>query len=295
MTVTTNAEIDGDPQVYDTVEVEGLLVGPGLTLLAREIEVGYDGEVDERRDERDHVELSGVIADLAGAQTDIDILSAGDVEGPDLAGSVTVTLSDGTSFIIGEDTEIEGTLQIGVDVEMEIETIDGIRYVIEIEVEDDEEGREDSSDTGKDREEQPAAADGDSGSGNGGEEDGHREDPKDEPVPAADGGETRVRLEAELSGASLGTGEGEADWRERLDPPNLPRTRLSIEIEGGPPGATLFVTVCGTDLGEITLNGDGNFDLNLDSEDDDTVPVCGAGGEVKVGGVTIGSFADKDS
>ena len=281
MTVTTNAEIDGDPQVYDTVVVEGLLVGPGLTLLAREIEVGYDGEADERRDERDHVELSGVIADLAGAQTDIDILSAGDVEGPDLAGSVTVTLSDGTSFIIGEDTEIEGTLQIGVDVEMEIETIDGIRYVIETEVEDDEEGREDSSDTGKDREEQPAAADGDSGSGNRGEEDGHREDPKDEPVPAADGGETRIRLEAER--------------RERLDPPNLPRTRLSIEIEGGPPGATLFVTVCGTDLGEITLNGDGNFDLNLDSEDDDTVPVCGAGGEVKVGGVTIGSFADKDS
>ena len=31
VTVTTNAEIDGDPQVGDTVEVEGLLVGPDLT------------------------------------------------------------------------------------------------------------------------------------------------------------------------------------------------------------------------------------------------------------------------
>ena len=170
--VTTNAEIDGDPQVGHAVEVEGLLVGPGLTLLALEIDVEDDGDEDEHQEEHAHFELNGVITGLSGAQGNISSLSKQDLEGQDWPGDLTVTVN-GTSYTINQGTEIDGTLQVDAPVEIKFETVDGIQYVTKIEVGDDEEEREGevASENQEDPEEEPlATADDHAGSSNDGED-----------------------------------------------------------------------------------------------------------------------------
>ena len=146
VTVTTNAEIDGYPQVGYTAEVEGWL-SPDGSLLALEIEVDDDGEEGENRGEHATIELSGIIDGLYRTQGDIASLSEQDLEGSDWAGDVTVTLADGTTFYINEHTEIEGTLENGREVEVEMGTdADGAQYAIEIEVDDDK--KEENKDSG---------------------------------------------------------------------------------------------------------------------------------------------------
>ena len=252
VTITTHAEIEGNPQVGDTVEVEGWLIGLN-TLLALEIEVEDDGDEDGHREEHGHFELKGVVESLSGAPDDIDVLFAGDIQGSDLDGDVTVRIN-GASYTINQDTEIEGTLRNGVEVEMKIETAaDGTQYVKKIEVEDDEDDKDDDSAT-------------------------------------TGGGETSLR--AGLSGAGLETGKGKADWSERGG-----RRRLSIEVEivGGTPSVTLVVKACTKIVGEITLDGSGNgeLDLNLDSQDGEAVPKCNAGDLVSIGTALSGTFDPK--
>ena len=216
VTVATHADIDGDPEVGYTVEVEGLLVGPN-TLLALEIEVEDDddddkkddrervkeddkgdGEEDGHGEERAHVELNGVIKGLYGAQGDIGSLSEQDLEGQYWAGDVTVKLFDGTSFIIGEETEIDGILRSGAEVEVEIETAsDGTRYATEIEVEDHEEGKEDPSEPPEDREEEPVATADDGNKEEEADKNSESGSQQEEPTTAPEEGE-ELRYEGTL-------------------------------------------------------------------------------------------------
>ena len=221
VTVATNAEIDGDPQVGHTAEVKGLL-GPDGTLLALEIEVDDDGEDDEGREERAHGELNGVIEGLYGTRGDISSLSEQDLEGQNWRGDMTVTLADGTTFTINRGTEIEGTLRSGVEVEVKIETAsDGARYAIEIEVEDHEKEREEevASENQENPEEEREETNDHSGSGtHGGDEEeasGTRDGREEEPVLTGDGGEVKqeVRL-TNPDGLEDPSGKAKYEFRE---------------------------------------------------------------------------------
>ena len=154
VTAATNADIEGDPHIGQMAEVKGLLAPDG-TLLALEIEVEDYGEADVDTEDHAHIELVGVIAGLSHAQGDITTLSEEDLGGQDWPGDVTVTLADGTSFIVNQDTDIEGSLRNEVEVEVKLETAaDGTRYATEIEVEDEEEA-ENLTDTQEDLGQEP--------------------------------------------------------------------------------------------------------------------------------------------
>ncbi len=133
ITITTNAEIEGDPQVGHTAYVTGLL-GPDGTLLALEIKVdaGTDAEhLGER------VQLNGVVKVLQVAgmlQGVISSLSTADVVLETWNGDIIVSLADGTSFIINRDTKINGTLVLGAEARVEAVTSDGQLIAVQVDV-----------------------------------------------------------------------------------------------------------------------------------------------------------------
>lgn len=107
-------EIESTLAIGDFVEVEYALQDDG-SLLAVEIEVDEDEE---------ELELKGTIEDLT---------------------DTSVTIS-GQTFLITEDTEVEGALALGVVVEVEYTDIAGSLIALEIEVEDRENDQGDDTD-----------------------------------------------------------------------------------------------------------------------------------------------------
>jgi hypothetical protein len=91
-----------------------------------------------------------------------------------------------------------------------------------------------------------------------------------------------TRLRTRLAGAAIQgqTPEGNADFR--IDAKN--RTRLNVEVEhvNLPAGTVLTVTVAGNVVGHITLSALGFGELELNSQDGDTVPAVKAGDMVVV-------------
>lgn len=93
-----------------------------------------------------------------------------------------------------------------------------------------------------------------------------------------------VRLRTKLSGGAIQgkAPSGEADFR--MD--NKGRTRFNVEVENVnlPAGTVLDVTVgaSSTVVGHITLNAFGSGELELNSQDGDTVPAVNKGDTVTV-------------
>jgi hypothetical protein len=91
-----------------------------------------------------------------------------------------------------------------------------------------------------------------------------------------------TRLRTRLAGAAIQgqTPEGSADFR--VDAKN--RSRLNVEVEhvNLPAGTVLTVSVGGSAVGTITLSALGFGELELNSQDGDTVPAVKAGDMVVV-------------
>ena len=111
---------------------------------------------------------------------------------------------------------------------------------------------------------------------------------------ADDGNNTEVRLRTRLAGAAINgkTPEGQADFRMEA---SRNRSRLNVEVENVnlPAGTvlTVVITLNGTPttVGMITLNAFGAGELELNSQDGDTVPVVASGDTIAVknGAMTI--------
>ena len=170
-----------------------------------------------------------------------------------MAGIVTVTLDDVATYIINQDTEIGGAFQIGAEVELKIETVDGIQYVMRIEVEDHEEGEEEASET----------------------QEGHE---KELEATGYGGSETKqeVRLTTD---PEAGPASGKAKFELRTG--DGARIRFSIEVEDVSQAGPLTVNINGDLVGTITLDS-GEGDLDLDSRDGDDLNNVVEGGLVEV-------------
>ena len=99
-----------------------------------------------------------------------------------------------------------------------------------------------------------------------------------------------VRLRARLAGAPINgiTPKRVADSRARSD-----GSRLKIQVEGvNLPGATLNVLIDGVLVGHMTINAALTGELQLNTNDSQTVPVVGRGSTVVVtnqaGGTIVG-------
>ena len=113
-------------------------------------------------------------------------------------------------------------------------------------------------------------------------------------TPAAADNNSETRLRTNLAGAAIGgkTPGGNAEFRSE---PAKGRTRLKVEVQDVnlPAGTMLSVSISHggvvTAAGIITLNAFGFGELELDSQDGDTVPAVVAGDLVIVmnGGVAI--------
>ena len=98
-------------------------------------------------------------------------------------------------------------------------------------------------------------------------------------------GNVQVRLRTSLAGAAISgkKPEGNADFRMQDG-----RTRLNVEVENVnlPSGSMLTVMVThsgvATAVGTITLNGQGEAELELDSQHGDSVPVIASGDMISV-------------
>jgi hypothetical protein len=95
-----------------------------------------------------------------------------------------------------------------------------------------------------------------------------------------------VRLRAQLTGSAIGgiTPSGNADFRSD----SRGRTRLNVEVEhvNLPKGTVLSVTIMHAGataaIGSITLNAFGSGELELNSQDGETVPAVVKGDVVTV-------------
>jgi hypothetical protein len=108
-----------------------------------------------------------------------------------------------------------------------------------------------------------------------------------------------TRLRTRLAGAAIGgkTPEGNADFRSEL---SRGRTRFHVEVEDVnlPAGTMLTVMVShnqgpSTQVGTMPLDALGAAELELDSQDGDTVPAVQAGDVVMVmngGAILSGAF-----
>jgi len=98
---------------------------------------------------------------------------------------------------------------------------------------------------------------------------------------AAGGSETK--LQAELTGDDT-----QASGKVKFEDRTGDRVRLSVEAEDLPADTVFTITVNDFST-DITSDGLGGFDLNLDNRDGDTVPSLTAGDKVTVsgGGITI--------
>ena len=121
--VRPNTEIEGELAVGARVRVRAV-EADGVTLAVK-VEVEGSGGQRTVRDEgeangedgRDGLELSGIIASI-----DIG------------ADSTTVTLEDGTSFVVRPNTEIEGEFAVGARVRVRAVETDGVRVATEVKV-----------------------------------------------------------------------------------------------------------------------------------------------------------------
>ena len=102
----------------------------------------------------------------------------------------------------------------------------------------------------------------------------------------ADGNKNETRLRAQLTGAAIGniTPSGNADFRSD----SRGRTRLNVEVEhvNLPQGTVLTVTLTHagttTTVGTFTLSATGFAELELNSQDGQTVPAVQSGDMIAV-------------
>jgi hypothetical protein len=102
----------------------------------------------------------------------------------------------------------------------------------------------------------------------------------------ADGNKNETRLRAQLTGAAIGniTPSGNADFRSD----SRGRTRLNVEVEhvNLPQGTVLTVTLthagATSTVGTLTLSGTGFAELELNSQDGQTVPAVQSGDMIAV-------------
>jgi len=102
----------------------------------------------------------------------------------------------------------------------------------------------------------------------------------------ADGNKNETRLRAQLTGAAIGniTPSGNADFRSD----SRGRTRLNVEVEhvNLPQGTVLTVTLTHagttTTVGTFTLSVTGFAELELNSQDGQTVPAVQSGDMIAV-------------
>ena len=98
---------------------------------------------------------------------------------------------------------------------------------------------------------------------------------------------SQIRLKTRLAGAAIDgiTPEGEAEFRSN---PSRGRSSLKVEAEhvNLPAGTVLTVALqhgtVSTAIGQITLNAFGSGELELDSQDGDTVPAVQKGDTVSI-------------
>jgi hypothetical protein len=102
----------------------------------------------------------------------------------------------------------------------------------------------------------------------------------------ADGNKNETRLRAQLTGAAIGniTPSGNADFRSD----SRGRTRLNVEVEhvNLPQGTVLTVTLthagATSTVGTLILSGTGFAELELNSQDGQTVPAVQSGDMIAV-------------
>jgi len=102
----------------------------------------------------------------------------------------------------------------------------------------------------------------------------------------ADGNKNETRLRAQLTGPAIGniTPSGNADFRSD----SRGRTRLNVEVErvNLPQGTVLTVTLthagATSTVGTLTLSGTGFAELELNSQDGQTVPAVQSGDMIAV-------------
>jgi hypothetical protein len=102
----------------------------------------------------------------------------------------------------------------------------------------------------------------------------------------ADGNKNETRLRAQLTGSAIGniTPSGNADFRSD----SRGRTRLNVEVErvNLPQGTVLTVTLthagATSTVGTLTLSGTGFAELELNSQDGQTVPAVQSGDMIAV-------------
>lgn len=123
----------------------------------------------------------------------------------------------------------------------------------------------------------------------------NRGNDKSATTTAASSSTTETRLRTRLSGPNIGgvAPQGNAEFRSN---PSRGRSSLKVQAEhvNLPAGTQLAVTLNSQSVGTITLDAFGFGELDLDSQDGDTVPTVQKGTTVAVSnggtGILIGIF-----